>query len=808
MSRLLTQTRNQRNECRSQSSCNKKKEDETNFDINISMKRTRREESQSSDERLELAVSSIRCGRKLKLCPGERMGMSILEYEEAQYVHFIPKLLVGRASAWLELASEDVCSTWPNLKSALIAEFTSSRVKERARRDLIAVTKKTSESMLEFVARIKRLAKLVYGEENDIYIVDFVVRGLPLKLQDKIRHKQTTVLSELINIVERYEAEELDRTKKESPLISKIFGAASRRTYLHMVNTTIYWSSSSSEYSFPLLGCRCTRLSTYFVEYGTVSTFDESSILTDLTEAIDYERYTLHRNQKCSLARKWGAYVSFMCIFIPVLLKQYDSIFKEQLLVDPTKRANGSLVHYLPHHPVINLHKASTKMSTVYDASAKTKNNCSLNDCLYRGPVLLPDLSFLQLNLAQPDREVTRFLWIHNLSQPPSPKNLVTYRFARVPFGKISSPFLLGQHESPISKQLWRNLYVDNVFLSASTFDEAKSLYFESKEIFSDASMNLREFISNNEAFNQFLQQEGNPQQKSTKILGIKWNNICDILSFSLPTYSATVLTKRSILKFIASIYDPLGLISPILVLPKLLLQKLWKTSLSWDDDLTNELEDEWFSIIKNWDNQIISVKRLIDISHSTPIRPHCFVDASGHTYGAVAYLRMVDIISQNISTRISFSKNRLCPIKEMTIPKLELMALVIGASKDLTVFIKNRFPSILCSKNSAIHKILQRYIDSTPVTPSSRRIATLYVFKISQNIHPPPDHEINELRLHRDELGIWRAQSRLDLNTSNYDIQFPVYLNRSCHITSLFILNIHNTLTHSGTTTTLANLR
>uniref|UniRef100_A0A1I7X8D8 Reverse transcriptase domain-containing protein n=1 Tax=Heterorhabditis bacteriophora TaxID=37862 RepID=A0A1I7X8D8_HETBA len=563
-------------------------------------------------------------------------------------------------------------------------------------------------------------------------------------------------------------------------------------------------------------------------------------------------------------------------------------------LVDPTKRANGSLQKQRTTALFFFLIYVEYFCVSVY-------YYCDV------------EKAFLQLNLAQPDREVTRFLWIHNLSQPPSPKNLVTYRFARVPFGKISSPFLLGaiikhhleQHESPISKQLWRNLYVDNVFLSASTFDEAKSLYFESKEIFSDASMNLREFISNNEAFNQFLQQEGNPQQKSTKILGIKWNNICDILSFSLPTYSATVLTKRSILKFIASIYDPLGLISPILVLPKLLLQKLWKTSLSWDDDLTNELEDEWFSIIKNWDNQIISVKRLIDISHSTPIRPHCFVDASGHTYGAVAYLRMVDIISQNISTRISFSKNRLCPIKEMTIPKLELMALVIGARKvpEHTVFghlsspdnpadiisrgstpyelinsklwwegspwlqsdaslwpnnisftlsdiadkddettehnfnalattCENKFTNFInstryssfnsllnvichilyfifrCSKNSAIHKILQRYIDSTPVTPSSRRIATLYVFKISQNIHPPPDHEINELRLHRDELGIWRAQSRLDLNTSNYDIQFPVYLNRSCHITSLFILNIHNTLTHSGTTTTLANLR
>ena len=146
--------------------------------------------------------------------------------------------------------------------------------------------------------------------------------------------------------------------------------------------------------------------------------------------------------------------------------------------------------HYLPHHCVAK-DSHTTKLRLVYDASARTsRDNPSLNDCLYRGPVLLPDLTgvllrfrlhpiaissdvekaFLQLSLAQEDRDVTRFLWVRDTSQPPSAENLVTYRFCRVPFGVISSPFLLGatlKHHLeasnlPDASSILQNTYVDN----------------------------------------------------------------------------------------------------------------------------------------------------------------------------------------------------------------------------------------------------------------------------------------------------------------------------------------------------------
>ena len=86
-----------------------------------------------------------------------------------------------------------------------------------------------------------------------------------------------------------------------------------------------------------------------------------------------------------------------------MLLEKYDAIIKEQLNKGIIERVTddsevGLLKHYIFHHPVITPLKSTTKVRIVYVTSAKTRQgNKSLNECLYRGPVILPSLLGLLL---------------------------------------------------------------------------------------------------------------------------------------------------------------------------------------------------------------------------------------------------------------------------------------------------------------------------------------------------------------------------------------------------------------------------
>ena len=79
------------------------------------------------------------------------------------------------------------------------------------------------------------------------------------------------------------------------------------------------------------------------------------------------------------------------------LLIKYNEVFQSQVqqgvIERVVKNGENTLKHYLPHHPVLTPAKNTTKLRVVYDASVKSRKGVkSLNKCLYRGPVLLPDL--------------------------------------------------------------------------------------------------------------------------------------------------------------------------------------------------------------------------------------------------------------------------------------------------------------------------------------------------------------------------------------------------------------------------------
>jgi hypothetical protein len=212
----------------------------------------------------------------------------------------------------------------------------------------------------------------------------------------------------------------------------------------------------------------------------------------------------------------------------PDVLQQYDNTIREQIqagIVEdtPLEIKGSTQVHYLPHHAVIRTDKSTTKLRVVYDASAKTDGNPSLNECLHVGPKFNQKLldilirfrahrvavtadiekAFLMVSVEK-DRDALRFLWVHNVQE--NPPRIRPLRFTRVVFGVSSSPFLLNatirhhleyyrKSHPDLIQLLLDSFYVDDLTTGANSDDEAYSVYAKSKQILKDGGFNLRKYL-------------------------------------------------------------------------------------------------------------------------------------------------------------------------------------------------------------------------------------------------------------------------------------------------------------------------
>jgi len=77
-------------------------------------------------------------------------------------------------------------------------------------------------------------------------------------------------------------------------------------------------------------------------------------------------------------------------------------------------------------------------------------------------------------------------------------------------------------------------------------------------------------------------------------MLGLKWHPEQDIFEFSIQSITSSSKTKREVLSAISRLFDPLGLINPILIRAKLIMQEIWATNLGWDDSSSIKLQQAW----------------------------------------------------------------------------------------------------------------------------------------------------------------------------------------------------------------------
>ena len=154
--------------------------------------------------------------------------------------------------------------------------------------------------------------------------------------------------------------------------------------------------------------------------------------------------------------------------------------------------------------------------------------------------------------------------------------------------------------------------------------------------------------------------------------------------------------TKRNVCRVIASFYDPVGLISPIIVQMNILPQDICKVDYYWDAELDSELKTCWMKLISELRQvNVIQIPRSVTPEPDTKelvYELEAFVDASSSAYAVVAYL----VIKSRTSTQVQLiaSKTRLAPLKKQIIPRLELLATLILAR--LTASIKTALEQCL----------------------------------------------------------------------------------------------------------------
>ncbi|EPB72220.1 integrase core domain protein [Ancylostoma ceylanicum] len=399
-------------------------------------------------------------------------------------------------------------------------------------------------------------------------------------------------------------------------------------------------------------------------------------------------------------------------------LQEVDTIFKKQLeqgilekVPEKPLQNEHKRIHYLSYQVITNPEKKTTPKRIVFDASAHAVGKPSLNDMLHQGPLLLPNLlgilmrfrtgkiattadiekAFLQVRLHEEDRDVTRFLWVKDLKKPPDDYNIITFRFTRVTFGLNSSPFLLAatidlhldttNDDREVANQIRKNLYVDNLLLTAESKNEAFQQYKEAKRIFNALNMNMREFISNDSNLMKLIAEEDKASCPTPKVLGVKWNTAEDKLIIKCDPLEANFTTKRTVLQTNASVYDPMGWLIPLLIRSKCFFQSLWKKQYTWDDILDQEDREQWKKItdaMKGFEKELPRRVANKNAQHQLVI----FSDASIAAMAACTYVK------NDHEQYLLMAKSKLPSIKAAhTVPKLEMNAMTMAARMSLTAF-------------------------------------------------------------------------------------------------------------------------
>lgn len=301
---------------------------------------------------------------------------------------------------------------------------------------------------------------------------------------------------------------------------------------------------------------------------------------------------------------------------------------------------------------------------------------------------------YRQIDVAPADRINQKVLYRFSETEPMQTfvLNTITYGTKPAPYMAIQTTFLVADDEAtkyPIaSKCVKTDMYVDDLLSGAESTSEAIELRHQFSDLFNAGHLSLRKWASNDESVLADIPAEYRALQTpfelhkndDIKTLGIWWNPKTDKLHFRIDIStlsSAAIITKRKLLSDGSKIFDPCGILSPVTIKAKILMQEAWKQGIDWDNNLSPEIQAQW----NEYRSELhllekVEVKRWLSTTKESKLSLHGFCDSSSKAYCAVIYL--VQQTSDNFTSHIVCSKTKVAPIQCESIPRLELCGAVM----------------------------------------------------------------------------------------------------------------------------------
>ena len=335
----------------------------------------------------------------------------------------------------------------------------------------------------------------------------------------------------------------------------------------------------------------------------------------------------------------------------------------------------------------------------------------SLNQILLPGPKLQTDIRdllikfrkhvvtltadiqqmYLYINVHPSDVKYQMILW-----RPDQNSTVRAYTLNTVTFGVNCSPFLAirttqqtaydhGQDDPESAEALLHDVYVDNLLTGGPTVEAAIRRKKGIEILAAKGGFRFRKWTSSDPRVLEGVPAEDlecpfldDPENPRYSLLGLHWVAGQDHFTYLIKS-DAAARTKRGVLSVVASIYDPCGWLSPVVLAAKVFIKELWNLQLDWDIPLPAPVQARWDTFTSDLSTlSQVSVPRLMH-RPAPSYQVHGFCDASVVGYAAALYLCSAAAeATDKAKVSLVIAKTRVAPTKELTIPRLELCAAVL----------------------------------------------------------------------------------------------------------------------------------